>query len=75
MLLTKNLLNVRLKKKLFYKFIESFEVKNIIKKQTYRLRLFKKWRIHFVFHILLLELYYRNANTIASKKITFVNEN
>jgi hypothetical protein len=42
MFLTKNLLNVRLKKKLFYKFIESFEVKDIIKKQTYRLRLFKK---------------------------------
>ncbi len=32
MLLTRNLLNVRLKKKLFYKFIESFEVKNTIKK-------------------------------------------
>jgi hypothetical protein len=42
MLLTKNLLNVRLKKKLFYKFIESFEVKDIIKKQIYRFRLFKK---------------------------------
>jgi len=42
MLLTKNLLDVRLKKKLFYKFIESFEVKDIIKKQTYCLRLFKK---------------------------------
>jgi len=42
MLLTKNLLDVRLKKKLFYKFIESFEVKDIIKEQTYYLRLFKK---------------------------------
>jgi len=42
MLLTKNLLDVRLKKKLFYKFTRSFEVKDIIKKQTYRLRLLKK---------------------------------
>ncbi len=58
MLLTKNLSNVRLKKKLFYKFIESFEVKNIIKKQTYCLCLFKKWQIYFVFHILLLKSYY-----------------
>jgi hypothetical protein len=32
MLLTKNLSNVYLKKKLFYKFTKLFEVKNIIKK-------------------------------------------
>jgi len=42
MLLTKNLLNIRLKKKLFYKFTKLFEVKNIIKRQIYCLRLFKK---------------------------------
>jgi hypothetical protein len=42
MLLTKNLSNVRLKKKLFYKFIEFFEVKDIIKKQVYYLCFFKK---------------------------------
>jgi len=42
MLLTKNLLNVRLKKKLFYKFTKLFEVKNIIKRQIYCFRLFKR---------------------------------
>jgi len=42
MLLTKNLSNARLKKKLFYKFTKSFEVKNIIKRQTYHFRFLKK---------------------------------
>ncbi len=42
MLFIKNLLDVRSKKKLFYKFIKLFEIKNIIDSQTYRLRLFIK---------------------------------
>jgi len=39
---TKNLLNARLKKKLFYKFIELFEIEDIINKQTYCLHLLEK---------------------------------
>lgn len=75
MLSTKNLLNARFKKKLFYKFIESFEIENIVDKQTCRLRLLKKWRIYLVFYVFLLELYHRNANTIVSKNIILVDKN
>jgi len=42
MLSTKNLLNTYLKKKLFYKFIELFEIKDIVDKQMYCLRLLEK---------------------------------
>ena len=39
MLFTKNFKNARFKKKLFYKFTEFFDVKNIVKLQIYRFRL------------------------------------
>jgi len=42
MLLIENLSNVCLKKKLFYKFTKLFEIQNIIKRQIYCFRLFKK---------------------------------
>jgi len=42
MLSTKNLPNARSKKKLFYRFTESFEIEDIIEEQTYRLRLSDK---------------------------------
>ena len=42
MLFIKNLLDICLKKKLFYKFTKLFEIKNIINLQTYRLRLLIK---------------------------------
>ena len=74
MLFTKNLKNVRFKKKLFYKFTEFFEIKNVVESQTYRLYLFDQQRIHFVFHISLLKSYYTNANIVLSAEIVFVNE-
>ena len=40
MLFTKNFKNAKFKKKLFYKFIKLFNVKNVVESQTYRLRLF-----------------------------------
>ncbi len=42
MLFIKNLLDVRLKKKLSYKFTRLFKIKNIVNLQTYRLRLLVK---------------------------------
>ena len=39
MFFIKNLKNARFKKKLFYKFTKLFNVKNVVKLQTYRLRL------------------------------------
>ena len=75
MLFTKNLKNAKFKKKLFYKFTKLFKIKNVIESQSYRLRLPDQWRIHFVFYIFLLILYYINANIVLSAKIIFMNEN
>ena len=75
MFFTKNLKNARFKKKLFYKFIKLFDVKNVVKLQTYRLRLFNQWKIYFVFHVFFSNLYYINANIVISSKMILVNEN
>ena len=75
MLFTKNFKNARFKKKLFYKFTKFFDVKNVVKSQTYRLRLFDQWRIHLVFHVILLKSYYINANIVVPSKMILVNEN
>ena len=49
--------NIRLKrnKKLKWKFFESFKMLNIVENQTYRIDISKRWRIHDVFHVSLLE--------------------
>ena len=39
MFFTKNFKNAKLKKKLFYKFIKFFNIKNVVESQTYRFRL------------------------------------
>ena len=74
MLFTKNLKNVRSKKKLFYKFTKSSEIKDVVKSQTYRLCLFDQWRIHSVFHVSLLKSYYTNANIVLSTEMILVSE-
>ena len=74
MLFTKNLKDVRLKKKLFYKFTNSFKVINVVNAQTYRLKLSKQWRIHSVFHVSLLKLYHKNSSVVASNEMIFVSE-
>ena len=75
MLFTKNLKNVRFKKKLFYKFTKFFEVIDVVDTQAYRLKLLKQWRIYFVFHVFLLKFYYTNSNVVESSEIIFVDEN
>ena len=75
MLFIKNLKNVRLKRKLFYKFTNFFKVIDVVNAQTYRLKLLKQWRIYFVFYVFLLKLYYKNLNVVASNEMIFVNEN
>jgi len=42
MLFIKKILDTCFKKKLFYRFIDLFEIKNIIDKQIYYLRFFEK---------------------------------
>ena len=74
MLFTKNFKNVRLKKKLFYKFTRFFEIKNVLELQTYRLCLPDQWKIYFVFYVFLLKSYYINANIVFFAEMIFVNE-
>ena len=74
MLFTKNLKNVRFKKKLFYKFMNFFKVIDVVNAQTYRLKPLKQWKIYSVFHVSLLKLYYKNLNIVASNKMIFINE-
>ena len=74
MLFTKNFKNVKFKKKLFYKFTKLFEIEDVVESQTYRLCLFDQWKIHFVFHIFLLKLYYTNANIVFSAKMILMSE-
>ena len=52
-----NFKNIRIKrnKKLKWKFFESFRMLNTIENQAYRIDIFKRWRIHNVFHVSLLE--------------------
>ena len=74
MLSTKNFKNVKPKKKLFYKFTKFFEIENVVESQTYRFYLPDQWRIHLVFHVFLLKLYYTNANIVSSAEMVLVSE-
>ena len=56
----KNITFNRFSKKLNFKFYESYEITNFMKKMTYRLTLFKAFQfrdIHDVFYVSLLESY------------------
>ena len=74
MLFTKNLKNIRFKKKLFYKFTKFFKMIDVVDTQTYRLKLLKQWRIYSVSHVFLLKFYYINSSVIASNEMIFINE-
>ena len=74
MLFTKNLKNVRLKKKLFYKFTKFFKMIDVVDTQTYHLKFLKQWKIHSVFHVFLLKFYHINSNAVAPNEMIFVDE-
>ena len=50
-------------KKLNYKYYGPFEIKELVKKQVYRLKLLKKMKIHNVFYVSLLEPYTKTNNS------------
>ncbi len=62
MLSAKNLKQKKLSKKLLNKMIEFFHIQEFIDKQTYCLDLLIIYRVHFVFHVFLLESYNRRLN-------------
>lgn len=57
MLSTKNLCVKHSSKKLFHKFIESFRVQDLVKKQIYCLIFSLFYWIHNIFHVSYLKLY------------------
>jgi len=62
MLSAKNLKQKKLSKKLLNKMIKFFHIQEFINKQTYYLDLSIIYRVHFVFHIFLLESYNHRLN-------------
>ena len=57
-LIIKNLKQKRLSKKLSHKFIGLFRIEDKVGAQAYRLRLPASYRIHYTFHMSLLEPYH-----------------
>jgi len=56
-LLTRNLKQKKFSKKISYKYVELFRIKNKIKTKTYCFILLNIYRIYNIFYILLLKLY------------------
>jgi len=69
MLSTRNLKQKRSNKKMSHTYVKSFRIKNKIETQAYRLTLLNIYRIHNIFHVLLLELYLHRANNKQAKQM------
>ena len=69
--------NIRIKRnrKLKWKQFESFKIFEKIENQTYKLNLFKQWRIHDIFHVLLLKKNFKREKKIFTTKFTYTFEN
>jgi len=73
LLFIKNLKQHRLSKKLLYKFIESFQIVNLINKQVYWLILPAHYRIHNVFYVSYLKSYKHHLNNNSLSELSFLN--
>ena len=65
----KNLKQKQSSKKLSHKFVESFQIKNKIDEQTYRLTLFNIYRIYNTFYVSLLKSYLHRVDDAKTKTI------
>lgn len=74
MLSTKNIKQVRPKKKFADKYTGPFKVEGIVGLQAYRLILPVKWRIHPVFHVSLLEKYHENSTTPIPSEVELLDD-
>jgi len=74
MLLTRNLKQKRLSKKMSHKYVKSFRIKNKIRTQAYRLILLNIYRIHNIFHVLLLKLYLHCVDDKQAKQMLQVSK-
>ena len=65
----KNFKQKRFNKKISYKFVTFFKIKNKTNAQIYRLTLFIIYRIHNIFHVFLLKKYYYRVDDQMTKQI------
>ncbi len=70
----KNIHTSRSFKKLDHKYYESFEMQNLVKKQSYKLSLFHTFRIHNVFHAFLLKSFKKRFNEMTTSFSIMINE-
>ena len=74
----KNLKQKRFFKKLSYKYIQSFNIKNKIETQIYHLTLSNIYRIHNIFHVFLLKSYRHRVDDKKTKSMiqisNFIND-
>jgi hypothetical protein len=70
----KNIHTSRSFKKLDHKYYESFEMQNLVKKQTYKFNLFHTFRIHNVFHVFLLKLFKKWFDEMITSFSIIINE-
>ena len=67
LLLTKNLKQKRLSKKLSHKFVKSFRMKDKTDEQAYCLMLLNIYRIYNTFYVLLLKSYLHRADDLKTE--------
>ncbi len=70
----KNIHTSRSFKKLDHKYYESFEMQNLVEKQTYKLSLLHTFRIHNVFHVFLLKLFKKRFDEMITLFSIMLNE-
>jgi hypothetical protein len=70
----KNIHIFRSSKKLDHRYYKSFEIKEFIEKQAYKLRLSHTFRIHNVFHVSLLKSYKERFDDVTTSFSIMINE-
>jgi hypothetical protein len=70
----KNIHTFKSFKKLDHKYYESFEMQDLVDKQTYKLSLFHTFRIHNVFHVFLLKSFKKRFDEMITSFSIMINE-
>jgi hypothetical protein len=70
----KNIHTSRSFKKLDHKYYESFEMQDLVDKQTYRLNLSHTFRIHNVFHVSLLKSFKKRFDEVIASFSIMIDE-
>jgi hypothetical protein len=70
----KNIHTLKLFKKLDHKYYESFEMQDLVEKQTYKFNLSHTFRIHNVFHVFLLKSFKKRFDEMITSFLIMINE-